>query len=149
MSETSATSPVVAIDASLATRMVLPAPSSVDVAQRLAEWQRGRIRVVSSMLWLAEGVSALRKAVFARAITSAESRDALEDLLRLEVETVAIDADQCRSALRWADRLGQSRADDGFDVALAEAWGVPLWTADKRLANAARQAGIAWVHSIG
>lgn len=149
MSATSATSSIVAIDASLATRIFLPASSSVDAERLLAEWREAGARVISSMLWLAESVSAIRKAVFARAITGSEGRDALADLLRLGVEPIAIDSDQCRSALQWAERLGQSRAYDGFYLALAEKLSAPLWTADKRLANAARQAGVAWVHSVG
>ncbi len=101
------------------------------------------------MLWFVESVSAIRKAVFARAITGSEGQAALADLLRLGAEPFAIDSGQCRSALHWAERLGQSRAYDGFYLALAEKLDAPLWTADKRLANPARQAGIAWVHSVG
>ena len=148
MSATSATSSIVAIDASLAMRIILPTPSSPDVERLFAEWREAGARVISSMLWLAESVSAIRKAVFARAITDSEGRDALADLLRLGVEPVAIDPDQCHSALQWAERLGQSRAYDGFYLGLAEKLGAPLWTADKRLANAARRLGMNWVHSV-
>ncbi|HSR30541.1 MAG TPA: type II toxin-antitoxin system VapC family toxin [Anaerolineae bacterium] len=52
-------------------------------------------------------------------------------------------------ALRWADRLGHSKAYDAHYLALAEQEGIELWTADRRLANGAQQAGAHWVHWIG
>lgn len=55
----------------------------------------------------------------------------------------------CHSAFDWAEKLGQSKAYDSFYLALAETLRAPLWTADRRLANAARQIGISWVHAVG
>ena len=101
------------------------------------------------MLWLAECVTAIRTGVYYRAITQQEGERALEDLLGLEVELMPLTASLSRSAFEWSRRLGQSRAHDAFYVALAEERGVGLWTADRRLANAAGQTGAAWVRWIG
>jgi predicted nucleic acid-binding protein len=101
------------------------------------------------MLWLAEGISAIRGAVYTRLITADEGRSAIEDLLTLGIETRPMSPEQCRSGFEWAGRLGQARAYDGFYLALAEELGAEFWTADRRLANAARQAGATWAHWIG
>ncbi|MBN1657789.1 MAG: type II toxin-antitoxin system VapC family toxin [Anaerolineae bacterium] len=52
-------------------------------------------------------------------------------------------------ALSWADRLGHSKAYDAHYLALAEQEGIEFWTADRRLANGAQQAGAHWVYWIG
>ena len=98
---------------------------------------------------MAEGASAIRSYVHARHISIEEGRVALDDLLSMDVDLVQMDGSLCRSAFEWALRLRQARAYDGFYLALAEDHGVDLWTADRRLANAARQAGAPWVHWIG
>jgi predicted nucleic acid-binding protein len=48
-----------------------------------------------------------------------------------------------------AAQIGQSKAYDAQYLALAARENAPLWTADRRLANAARGAGLDWVHWIG
>jgi predicted nucleic acid-binding protein len=53
------------------------------------------------------------------------------------------------NALRWAERLGHSRTYNAQYLAVAEQWGLPLWTADQRLVNGARQVGVTWVHWVG
>jgi predicted nucleic acid-binding protein len=53
-----------------------------------------------------------------------------------------------RRALDWSARLGQGKAYDGQYLATAERAGAELWTADRKLANAATAAGAGWVRSI-
>jgi len=98
------------------------------------------------MLWLAEVVSAIRRIAHLGMISAEEGLAAIEDLFALEVEVIALDAPLCRAAFAWAGRLGQSKAYDSFYLALAEQLEAELWTADERLANSARQAGVSWVH---
>ena len=104
---------------------------------------------MAPVLWLAEAVSAIRKSVFFQAISAEDGLLALDDLLALDIETITIDPLLCRTAFEWAGRLRQATAYDGFYLALAEQMGAELWTADKRLANAAQQAGVTWVRWIG
>jgi predicted nucleic acid-binding protein len=101
------------------------------------------------MLWLAECISAIRLAVYTRSITAEEGEAAIEDLFVLQVEALPVDAALCRSAFAWAARLGQARAYVGFYLALAEQMRAEFWTADERLVNRARQAGVTWVHWVG
>lgn len=139
------------IDASIAVWAVLPvvAGSKVDILERLEEWHRSGERLVAPMLWLAECTSAVRSAVHAGVITEYEGVRALDDLAGLEVEMVEMDEGMCLKAFRWAGRLGQSRAYDGFYLTLAEQLEMELWTADRRLVNGARQAGVEWVRWAG
>ena len=139
------------IDASLAVWVVLPviAGKGVDVTKRLEEWHREGERLVAPMLWMAECTSAVSSATHAGIISEEEGIRALGDLAGLEVEMAAMDEAMCVEAFGWARRLGQARAYDGFYLALAEQLGMTLWTADRRLVNGARQAGVEWVHWVG
>ena len=55
----------------------------------------------------------------------------------------------CSRALRWADRLGQSKAYDGQYAALAESLEAELWSADERLVHCLKAQGVSWAHWIG
>jgi predicted nucleic acid-binding protein len=101
------------------------------------------------MLWMAECVSAIRSSVYAGRITAEQGRVAVEDLFALEVELVPLSIPLSRQAFAWAGRIGQSRAYDGFYLALAEDLSAEFWSADRRLVNAAQQAGAPWAHWIG
>jgi len=63
--------------------------------------------------------------------------------MSLGVHLVPPTLDLGRVALRWADRLGVTIADDTQYLALAEQLRVDFWTADRRLAGAAP-----WVHRV-
>jgi predicted nucleic acid-binding protein len=117
--------------------------------ERFASWHRERMRLVAPVIWIQEVVSVVRRAIYTRLINSEDGRVAVEDVFRLGVEVVASDLDLCRQALAWAERLGQSKAYDGFYMAAAERLGAELWTVDSRLLNRARQLGVSWVKSMG
>lgn len=137
------------IDASLAVRAVLPvAQDRIDVLERFAGWHQSRIRLVAPELLLAEAVSVVRQAAYARLITTQESQAAVEDLFRLGIEILPSDEELCQLALSWAGRLGQSKAYDSFYLALAERLAAELWTGDQRLVNATHQLGLSWVHGL-
>ncbi|HEV8636365.1 MAG TPA: type II toxin-antitoxin system VapC family toxin [Chloroflexota bacterium] len=137
------------IDASACVWSILPALASVDVRQRFGQWRETGVRLVSPTLWLPECVSAVRSAVHGGVLRRRDADDALENLFDLDVELEEVDRPLCRAAFGWADRLGQRRAYDAFYVALAERLATELWTADRRLANAASREGAPWVRWIG
>ena len=96
-----------------------------------------------------EIAAVLRKAVVARWLTTDLAAEAMVKVLALDVRYTAPTAKLHERALPWADRLGPSKAYDAQYVALAEQEGIELWTADRRLANGAQQAGAHWVHWVG
>jgi len=139
----------IVLDASFAISVILPELAGVDAAPRLADWRRQGRRLIAPMLWLGECVSAIRRRVYNRAISLEEGQGALEDLFALRVEAIPMGPELCQSALAWAERLGQARAYDAFYLALAEQFRTDLWTADRRLGNAAQQLGLDWVRRTG
>jgi predicted nucleic acid-binding protein len=137
------------MDANVAVWAVIPTPPPLDPSPLFERWLQDNVHLVAPTLWLAEGVSAIRQHVHTRQLTAAQGRRALDDLLSIDIELVSLSDALCRSAFEWALRLEQSRAYDAFYLAVAEAQQVELWTADRRLANGARQIGALWVHWIG
>jgi predicted nucleic acid-binding protein len=138
------------IDASLAVRAIFPIGDGAELRQ-LERWrQENRILFVPD-LWLAETTSAIRRMAFSGLITAPEGRRGVQDLFALGVQIIAADAPLCAAAYQWAERLSQSKAYDGFYLALAERLSVEkdspveFWTADRRLSNQAQQAGVSWV----
>jgi len=139
----------IVVDANVGVWAVLPVAAGVDAVQKFASWRQGGRRIVAPPLWLAECVSAVRQIVADGVIDEQTARIAVEDILALDVELVPVGRDECLRALAWAGALGQRNAYDAFYLAVAERLNAELWTADRRLANAAHGLGAAWVHWIG
>ena len=107
------------------------------------------IKPFAPRLWLYEVISGINKYHYARMITLEEAHTAINAAYKLGINLVDDSPEISRAALRWANQLGQMAAYDGFYLAVAEKLAAPLWTGDRRLANAAQQAGIDWVHWMG
>jgi predicted nucleic acid-binding protein len=137
------------IDANVAVWTVLPILAQFDVLDRMRFWQAEPVQLCAPTLWTAEAISAIRRAVYARIVTQERGLQAIDDLFTLEVDLLPMEPHRCQSALQWAARLNQARAYDAFYMALAEELDVEFWTADRRLARAAQQAGVTWTHYIG
>ena len=150
MSATSASEAIV-IDANVAVWAILPvlATPGLQLMAQFGIWRQARIQAVAPMFWMAECVSAIRAAVYSRTITPVRGRTAITDLFALQVELVPMDEPLCLAAFDWAARIGQAKAYDAFYLALADHLGAEFWTADRRLANAARQAGMTTAHWVG
>jgi predicted nucleic acid-binding protein len=144
-------SEVIVIDANVAVWTMLPAVATpgVDAQGRFQSWIWDETQLVAPTLWLAECISAIRSLIYSRTVLSAEGHAAIRDLFALEVELVSLDEPLCHAALDWAARIGQAKAYDAFYLALADRLGAEFWTADRRLANAARQTGMSSAHWVG
>ena len=99
--------------------------------------------------WLAEVISVLRQQVYRRLISPESAHDAVEDVFSLNVEMVPLDVPLCQRALDWAEVIHHSKIYDSIYLALAERLHADFWTADKKLAEAARAAGAKWVNWAG
>lgn len=126
----------------------MPAPDSEAAHTHWRTWHQDAVALVAPSYWPIEIASALRRLEWNGDLTGAEADRAFERALELGVELFPLDLELGRSALRWARRLDQAKAYDGFYLALAEAADAELWTADLRLARGARQAGVAWVRGL-
>ncbi len=139
----------VVVDANVTLALALPLPYSSHADRRIDEWRAERATMVAPRLWDYEVTSGLRRALWRRLITQSQLEEALTLLEALELETIDPSPSLNRGALRWADRLGQSKAYDGHYVTLAEELKAQFWTADERLRNALVEHGVAWAHWIG
>jgi len=137
------------IDANLIAAVVLPLPYSDRATQRLISWKRAGLELLAPVLLEYEIAAVLRRAVVAHWLTTDLAVEAIGKVLALNVRCLTPTPSLHERALRWADRLGHSKAYDAHYLALAEQEGIELWTADRRLANGAQQAGAHWVHWIG
>ena len=140
--------PVIAVDADVAIRAVLPIQGNPGILERFVSWHQSRSKIYAPDILFAEGVLAFRRGIVDNWITEAEGQIAIEDLFRLGIELVPSDVELCKAALAWADRLGQAISYDGFYLAVAERKGAELWTADERLHNQATKLGLSWVRWI-
>ena len=139
----------IVIDADLVAALVLPLPHSEQASRTFATWMQAGRATHAPLLLEYEVASILRKATVAGLMSEANATEALREILAMEIQCHPPTAALHHSALRWAGRLGQSKAYDGHYLALAEALQAELWTADKRLVHGARQAGAVWVHALG
>jgi predicted nucleic acid-binding protein len=139
------------IDANVAVWAVVPLmqDKEVDAFSRVRNWQVEGLTLTAPVLWLAEATSSIRRAVYSKLLSDENGRRAIEQLFALEIKTASLSEALCKAAFDWATKLGQARAYDGFYMALANTLGVEFWTADRRLVNGARQAGVSWVRWIG
>ena len=137
------------IDANLIAALVLPLPYSEQATNKIVAWKRAGLELLAPVLLEYEIAAVLRKAVVAQWLTTDLALEAIGKVLALNIQCLAPTAHLHERALRWAERLGHSKAYDAHYLALAEQEGIELWTADRRLANGAQQAGTHWVHWIG
>jgi predicted nucleic acid-binding protein len=137
------------IDANLIAALVLPLPYSEQATKKIVAWKRAGLELLAPVLLEYEIAAVLRKAVVAQWLTTDLALEAIGKVLTLNIQCLAPTAHLHERALRWAERLGHSKAYDAHYLALAEQEGIELWTADRRLANGAQQAGAHWVHWIG
>jgi predicted nucleic acid-binding protein len=111
-------------------------------------WKEAGVDTRAPRLWLYEVTSAIHRVYMQGQIREEQALAALDIALELGVQLVP-DDDLAHAAFRWATRLRRLATYDCFYLALAEHLGAELWTADRSLANAAKQAGLPWVRWIG
>jgi len=140
---------MIVIDAGIVAFTLWPDSLSALVGKAWKKWRAAGAELYAPQLWRYEVTSFFRKSLAFGDIEPDEAQAGLTVALALEVTLIAADDALCLSALRWAERLGQNAAYDGFYLALASRLQADFWTTDRRLVNAARQAGVAWTHWIG
>jgi len=115
---------------------------------KMEEWEQQNGELLVPTLWSYEVASTLRKAVATRSISAEEAVEDLQDLLSMSIRQVPPTLALHQQALIWAGRLNQIVAYDAAYLALAEEEDAEFWTADRRIADAARNLNISWVHHI-
>ncbi len=139
----------VVVDANLVAAMVLPLPYSDLATHRITSWKRNRVGLLAPILLEYEVAAILRKAVVAGLLTTLLAVEAIHKIRTLNIQCTAPTPELHRQALHWAEQFGHSKTHDAHYLALAEQSQAELWTADRRLANRARQLSLAWVYWVG
>ncbi len=133
------------IDASFAFKLLLPGPHQKRCQTLATQWQSAGYVLCAPALWFYELTSALCKSVRFGHLTRDEGQRALSLAQKLGVQLFLPDDAQTTLAFDWTMRLKRAAANDSFYLSLAQTLHSELWTADKRLVNAA---GVAWAHFI-
>ena len=137
----------IVIDANVTLGLVLRLPYSEKVDRWMQGWQLEEAHLVVPTLWEYECLSGLRRAISLKMISPHDAERIAADLLALDFQRVAPTLALHQSALRWADRLGQSKVYDAQYVALAESLSAEFWTVDQRLSHSLQNLGVDWAHS--
>jgi predicted nucleic acid-binding protein len=136
----------VCVDASFILKLVLPEPEQPQVRVMWGDWLRDRRTIVAPWLWQFETNAVLRRKVAGGEFSEAEGRDAWRLIRRQGVRTVHPRGLFDR-AWAIAAELGRRTTYDTVYLATADLHGCEFWTADQRLANAARSR-FSWIREI-
>jgi len=138
-------SPMV-IDGSVVLKSILPNPLYEQCQALMLNLTQ--FELVAPSLWAYETTSALTKAVHFGQLTADEGRQALTQVGALGVRLVLPDGGLNQQAFEWTLRLQRAAAYDSYYLALAEALKCDLWTADRRLYDAAGLPWVRWVEDL-
>ena len=137
------------VDSNIIASLVLPASYSGQSKGLMKHWDDAEENLVAPILFEYELATIIRRSVVTGQLEEGQASAVLMRLLHSRVDTIAPSAALHRDALRLAKRIGQSKAYDAQYLALAAREDAHFWTADRRLAAAAQNAGLEWVHWIG
>lgn len=139
----------VVLDANMVAAIFLPLPYSGRVSQQMSLWRAVEADLFAPVLLDYEISSVLRKAVVSALITGPEATEILKHISALAISRISPTVELQNSAICWAERLRHAATYDAHYLAVAEHCQAELWTADRRLAHAARQAGFPGIRWIG
>ena len=135
----------ICIDASLAVRMVYDDPASEAVESHWRTWKQDGRRILASAILPLEVANALHRYWKHDLLTEEAADHSLRAFLALEVALIAESATFVRAA-RLAREFDLPAIYDAHYLAVAEAHGAELWTADYRLAR--KVESLPWVRSF-
>jgi predicted nucleic acid-binding protein len=137
--------PYVAVDASLAAKVVFAEQYTPQAAALFGLWARSGYQPLAPPLIVEELTNSIYKRLAREDISLDLALDSLAALLALDIELRDVGP---ADALTLAHEHRLPAAYDGFYLALAQDYGCDFWTADERLYNTVRDS-FPWVHWIG
>jgi predicted nucleic acid-binding protein len=139
----------VVVDANLVAALFLPLPYSVQAMEKMNIWEEDQVELLAPSLLEYEIGCVLRKASSMSMMDEEIALLTIKRFYALNIECLPPNLETHRLAFTWAARIGQSKAYDGYYLAVAELNQAEFWTADHRLANSTRSHKASWVRWIG
>ena len=137
----------VCVDASLVLKLVLSESDSEQAHALWQSWIDGSVDVLAPDHLAVEATSVIRNHVHRRLISAEAGRQAF-DALHAQPITLVPSTDLNLRAWQLAELFDRPTAYDAYYLALAEALGCDLWTADRRLVRAVGTM-VDWVKWLG
>lgn len=137
----------VCVDASLALKLVLNEPDSLQARTLWASWVENSLEIVAPTILPYEVTSVIRNNVYRRILTSEEGVNAFHTIHAQSVRLLYPTGLHQR-AWELAIQYNRPTTHDTHYLALAEMLGCELWTADERLYNAVK-GKLVWVRWLG
>ncbi|MDO8692307.1 MAG: type II toxin-antitoxin system VapC family toxin [Dehalococcoidia bacterium] len=138
---------MIAVDASIALKLVLQEPDSQLAQATWQTWTKDSEVVIAPGLFRAETLSVVRRKVHQGLLSEPDGEQASTVLDNLAVQ-IGEPGHLYAVAWRIAKRFNRPTIYDSCYLALAFIVGCELWTADHRLANAVRTQ-LPWVRLLG
>lgn len=127
----------VVVDASFLLKIFLPEDKSDEAEERLKIWIEESTEVVAPTLIVFEVSSVLRNKVYREILEEDDAKEIINHLKRIELDLIYTE-DLLGIAWEVGSMLKTPALYDCFYIALSKTLKIPLWTADKRLYNAAK-----------
>ena len=127
----------VSIDASFLLKLFLPEEKSEKAEEIWKDWIKDSVEIFAPTLIIFEVSSVLRNKVYRGSIDAETGTNIINQLKGLDILLVYTD-DILDIAWEIGDILKSSTLYDCFYIALARFLDIPLWTADKRLYDSAK-----------
>ncbi len=137
----------ICVDASFVLKLVLDEEGSNKVHALWSAWLARDCEIVAPCHLAFEVTSVLRNHVYRAKISPEAGRRALEAVHAQEIKLIHYDMLNER-AWELAERFNRPTAYDAYYLALGQTTKCDLWTADKRLYNAVKEA-LDWVKWLG
>lgn len=134
----------ICVDASLVLALLLPDDRTPSAEHRWQTWAEDDTDIVAPPLFFSEVISVLREGVYHRRISPDRGDGLFREFLEMGVQTVTPDGLYDR-VWRLAKLHNLARAYDAHYLAVADALGCELWTADRRLFNTV---GVSWLRLV-
>jgi predicted nucleic acid-binding protein len=125
------------IDASFLLKLFLPEQKSDEAHQLWNSWIEDSVEIAAPTLLMFEVASVIRNKVHRRIVEERDASEIVERMKRMDMTLVYTD-DLLDAAWEIGARLKTTALYDCFYLALSELLVAPLWTADKRLHEAAK-----------
>src|SRR5688500_8971147 len=129
----------VVFDASFVMALFVPHPLELSAQVVIDQQFEADATLMAPTLWVYEVINGIHKLAHFKQISATQAERALTFASRFRITLVEPDFSLARRAVAWSQRLQRASAYDSFYLALAQDCGCDLWTADSKLANAAKE----------